>query len=290
MGKDIAADPDGTFEVTVSASPQKGNWTPIASDLAGDAEVTDQYPTAGNGLTVRRYDWDWDRGNPPGWLNIERVDDHAPEFPAPLTAKTLSGQIENATSLFLATARWWNMRAANVRAENPVNSITPPSSTPPGVRNFKPKTSDGKAWLYYGIICLDLEEDDAILIETNLPDGDYWSFTLYNMWWETPDLMNRQTSLNANQTHIDEDGKARFVISARDPGSPNWLDTGGVRRGFLHYRWFRPQSRMPVPESRLLKIDAIRAAMPPQHPEITPKERRTVLSRRREQLAKRFGR
>ena len=288
--ENIETSQDGTFEVTVSAKEQSGNWTPIPAELIGDTDVPEQYPMAGGGLTIRRYDWDWDRDLPPGWLSVERIDADAPAYPPMLSANRFAAQIENATRLFLAASRWWNQRAANVRTENPVNVITPPSTSPPGVKNFKAPMTDGKPWLYYGIICFDLDDDEGILIETDLPDGAYWSFTLYNMWWESPDIMNRQTSLNQNQSHIDADGKARFVISARDPGVPNWLDTGGPRRGFLHYRWFRPDVKVPTPTSQVIKLDTLRAALPKGHPTVDLPTRKANLSKRREQLAKRFQR
>ena len=242
------------------------------------------------GLNIRRYDWDWDRDLPPGWLSVERIDPDAPAYPPALSANRFAAQLENATRLALAACRWWNQRAANVRQDSPINIITPPSTSPPGVKNFQPPMTGGKPWLYYGIICFDLDEDEAILIETDQPDGAYWSFTLYNMWWESPDIMNRQTSLNQNQAHIDADGKARFVISARDPGVPNWLDTGPARRGFLHYRWFRPDEKVPVPTSRVIKTADVRAAMPTDHPTIDLAARKAAISKRREQLAKRFQR
>lgn len=287
--ENIATGPDGTFEVTVSAKEHSGNWTPIAADRADDINIPEQYPCAG-GFNIRRYDWDWDRDLPPGWLSIERIDADAPAYPPALSAETLAEQIENATRLFNAASRWWNQRAANVRAENEVNVITPPSTSPPGVKNFKAPMTGGKPWLYYGIIAYDLGDDDAIVIETDQPDGAYWSFTLYNMWWESPDIMNRQTSLNQNQTHLDADGKARFVISKQDPGVPNWLDTGGPRRGFLHYRWFRPDVKVPVPTSKVVKLDQVRAALPKDHPTVDRAARKATLSKRREQLAKRFQR
>lgn len=287
---EIAMDDNDTFEVAVSAAQAEGNWTSIDADLSGDITIPEQYPIAGVGLAVRRYDWDWDQDTPPGWLSIERVDDGAPMYPQPLTPERLAGQIDNATDLFLKAARWWNQRAANVRAENSVNEITPPSTQPPGVTNYKAPASGNKAWLYYGIICFDLAEDDAILIETDLPDGPYWSFTLYNMWWEGPDIMNHQSSLNTRQTYIDEDGKARFIISRRDPGTPNWLDTGGAQRGFLHYRWFRPDQKLPVPTSRFMNVADVREHLPKEHPSIDLASRRAILSKRREQLVKRYQR
>ena len=49
-------------------------------------------------------------------------------------------------------------------------------------------------------------------------------------------LANRQSSLNGHQAVLDPDGVFRAVISARDPGVPNWLDTGGVITSYsIHY-------------------------------------------------------
>ena len=42
----------------------------------------------------------------------------------------------------------------------------------------------------------------------------------------TVDWVNRQSSLNDAQAHIDSDGRFRAVISQQDPGVPNWLDKG----------------------------------------------------------------
>ena len=286
----IVVAPDGTFEVTASAEPANGNWTALAPSLRGDSDIPDEYPVAGHGMAVRRYDWDWELDNPPGWLAIERIDENAPAYPQPLTATGLAAQIENATRLFVHAARWWNERAANIRRDTPPNVITPPSMNPPGVKNFKPPQRDDKGWLYYGISCYDLADDEAILIETDFSDGPYWSFTLYNTWWESPDILNRQTSLNAQQTFMDIDGKVRFVVSARDTGSPNWLDTGGSKRGFLHYRWFRPDQKLPTPTSRLMTASPSTEARPAGHPTIDAKTRRAIISRRREQLVRRFQR
>lgn len=289
-GDYIETDADGTFEVQVSAEKASGNWSPIPADLDGSTFIPEDYPVPGHGLHVRRYDWDWDQELPPGWLTIERCDAGAPAYPEPLTAARLAHQVDNATRIFVAAARWWNQRAADIRAALPVNTITPPSTQPPATKNFVPPQTEGRGWIHYGHLCHDLAEDEAILIETDIPDGPYWSFTLYNAWWETPDLMNRQTALNHNQVFLDEDGKARVVISRRDPGVPNWLDTGGAARGFLHYRWWRPDQKLPVPVATLLKVDDLRARLAVQHPVIDAATRRATLSKRREQLARRFQR
>ena len=50
---------------------------------------------------------------------------------------------------------------------------------------------------------------------------------LGNYWWETIDYANHQSSLNGFQAVLDDDGVFRAVVSARDPGVANWLDTAG---------------------------------------------------------------
>ena len=35
----------------------------------------------------------------------------------------------------------------------------------------------------------------------------------------------------------ESDGSVRLVISATDPGHPNWIDTGGHTIGTMFFRW-----------------------------------------------------
>ena len=67
----------------------------------------------------------------------------------------------------------------------------------------------------------------------------------------TVDWMNHQSSLNGFQARRDADGKFRAVIARRDPHAPNWLDTGGRRRGFIVIRWLdNPEAPTVVPTDR----------------------------------------
>ena len=57
-----------------------------------------------------------------------------------------------------------------------------------------------------------------------------------NIWGESFDYANYQSSLNNVQAAIDSDGKVRYVIAHQDPGIQNWLDTGHYT-GMLSQRW-----------------------------------------------------
>ncbi len=79
----------------------------------------------------------------------------------------------------------------------------------------------------------------------------------------------------------------RIVVSQRDPGVPNWIDSNGRPRGLLVYRWVWARDN-PVPTSEVVDLSGVRAKLPSDHPRIDADGRRAALARRREQAWKRF--
>jgi hypothetical protein len=82
-----------------------------------------------------------------------------------------------------------------------------------------------------------LAEGEALVIDLMPPDGRYWSVTLENIWHECIDHRRRRSSLTNAHAVRNDDGTVRIVVSADDPGHPNWLDTGHRHRGFVCLRW-----------------------------------------------------
>jgi len=82
-----------------------------------------------------------------------------------------------------------------------------------------------------------LAPEEALVIELDPPATRYWSVTVENIWHECIDASRRRSSITSAAVVVDDDGKARIVVAGRDPGSPNWLDTGGRHRGFVILRW-----------------------------------------------------
>ena len=79
-----------------------------------------------------------------------------------------------------------------VRADTVANQISAPNLAPLEPKDWKaPQGSP----IDYGTCCWDLGPDEALYIESELPDGPHWSFQLVNAWWEAPDQQNRQASL-----------------------------------------------------------------------------------------------
>jgi hypothetical protein len=70
------------------------------------------------------------------------------------------------------------------------------------------------------------------------------------------------------------------VVAARDPGVPNWLDTGGCLSGALQGRWNQASSA-PHPSIRRVRLDQIRDHLPADTPFTTPEQRDATLRERR---------
>ena len=82
-----------------------------------------------------------------------------------------------------------------------------------------------------------LDPGEALLLDIDPPPSRYWSVTLENIWHECIDVRRRRSSMTNAMPTPGPDGRVRVIISAEDPGAPNWLDTGRRHRGFVVLRW-----------------------------------------------------
>ena len=127
-----------------------------------------------------------------------------------------------------------------------------------------------------------LEEDEALIIEADYLPLQFQNIQLGNIWAESLDYGNKQTSLNGHQARRDSDGKYRYVLAHRDPGVPNWLDVSGHPEGSFFMRWVYPQgdAQPATPVSRLVALDALRQHLPPDTPVISEAQRAQALKAR----------
>ena len=122
------------------------------------------------------------------------------------------------------------------------------------------------------------------MIELDDPHARFWGVQLATSLWSTLEYVNRQTSLNMTQAQPDDDGKYRLVLSHRDPGLHNWLDTTGLRCGVVILRLYRPE--VPgVPTTRVVKVHDVRDALAGA-PRADPDDRRAQIAERREGAAR----
>ncbi|MGP0029825.1 MAG: hypothetical protein ACLPVF_04890 [Acidimicrobiales bacterium] len=64
-------------------------------------------------------------------------------------------------------------------------------------------------------------------------------------------------TINRAQVRHEEDGSWRIVISARDPGHPNWVSTAGHHTGRIWLRWFLPDETPAPPGADVVPLASL---------------------------------
>jgi hypothetical protein len=258
---ELDVDASGNFEVVLSAEKRPGNWMRIEGD----------HPT----LTVRHFFYDWNI-EVPSTLRIERLGD-------PVEAKRSTVDPDVALSRQLVALG--DFVRDNLQFFLQFGGAAPPNGFLPPID----RTAIGAAAENKPVIGRwELDDDEALILEVEPPQGVYWSFSLGNPWWETIHYGRHQSSLNAHQAAVDSDGLVRVVLCGRDPGIANWLDTAGFSNGAMILRCVRTTTA-PTPRSRVVHFDEIASALPADTKRVTPDERTFILEQRRHAVQERFA-
>ncbi|EJL34293.1 DUF1214 domain-containing protein [Novosphingobium sp. AP12] len=150
------------------------------------------------------------------------------------------------------------------------------------VNRFKvmvpPEGALASQFYYDGVY--DIADDEALVVESEVPATcRYRSLILTNALYETVDWTNNHSSLNAAQAAPDSDGKLRIVVSSKDPGVKNWLDTAGYPRGIIQGRWTGCDSQ-PIPKLTKVKFKDLAKALPRDVARVTLAERDAIVRER----------
>jgi hypothetical protein len=268
--REVEIAPDGSFELRFG--PARDDPEPGYVPLGPGAAM----------LLVREVYSDWDREQR-GTITIHRADrtGRAPQAP---DARALEKRYRVAGKIllsrlrtFLAFPEWFYLKL-------PVNTMTPPRSTPGGlVTQF---SSAGH---------FDLADDQAMIVTVPAAGpqvAPYQGIQLGSMWYVSLDYINHQTSLTADQARIDPDGRMRFVISERDPGLANWLERTGHRRGYVQIRWqrlARPLTAEDGPRVEVVPAGDLARRLPYyEQARITPQEYAGKIAGRQAAVARRM--
>jgi hypothetical protein len=135
---------------------------------------------------------------------------------------------------------------------------------------------------FVGGLAFHLEPDEAMVVTLERGAAKYTGFQLNDPWMIAPDARTHQVCLNNSQAIPNPDGTYTYVISIRDPGVANWLDTVGMRDGIGIFRW------QAVPPSmtnaglirdfrvvKLIEVDKIQSL-----PRVTAEKRQAAIAAR----------
>ena len=245
--------------------------------LGGDGDEPNRVllPEGALSVSIREYYFDW-QPREPATFTIECLDVDDP--PHAYTSDQLADGLDEAATHLWRSITYWNQYMLDARAAQSDNTF--------GGRHDVPR---GLQVAQYAFCFFDLAPEEALVVESDVPESRYWSFHLYNLaWWEALEYASRVTTLNHTQTRVSADGRVRVVVAHGDPGVPNWLDTEGRREGLLTLRWFWPTGDAPAPTTRVVPLADVRDALPTDTPPVDAEARRGEVCGRRDHVAWRF--
>jgi hypothetical protein len=188
-------------------------------------------------------------------LHIEPLDDPgpAPSLDDGTFAQRMLDTIAfvRATSLGLRVFGERNPMPVAFVADEPNQVGTPSSFRSTGI------AAAGAVDIFYSSGTFDLGLEEALVMEGTMPDCDFANLVLWNLHMQTLDYRSRRSSLNNAQMELGPGGSFRIVISARDPGVGNWLDTGGHRRGTMFWRFLLPKEDPETPRCRVVPVSEV---------------------------------
>jgi hypothetical protein len=255
--RELDVQPDGGFEWRFGPELGLGKGATLIV-----REVYDDWGTEERGrLRIQRLDT---AGTPRTALTPERV---AKRYA--VAAKMLVGRINT----WFAFPEWFTY-------QEPVNTLTAPASTPGGL-----------ASQFSSIGHYSLEPDQSMVVTVPVcADAPYQAIQIGSRWYISTDYEHHQTSLTRAQSHADPDGFLRYVISERDPGIANWLETSGHPQGVMMLRWqrvARPLTATDGPRVEVVAFDEVASRLPYDQ-SVTPDEYTARIAARQVGIARRM--
>ena len=270
--EEMHVEPDGTYEVIVSPERSGRNWMDNPPDSAR--------------VLIRQVYSDWSV-EPPGEVHIDRIGFEGARRTGPVSDEMARGLREAGENLKQDVAAWANLHQTQTGSDHatPVNAIPPPAST---------FAQGGAKDRYMTFSIYDIADDEALVLRWWPMGGTYQAVHLRDLWNSSLEYTNMQSSLTGEQCYEDPDGSYWCVLSARDPGIANWLDTGGLRRGYVAFRFDgiggKPFDAAKVPTLEKVRFNDLAAHLPSGTPRFSPTDRFAALAARRKHLQERCHR
>jgi hypothetical protein len=252
MGQQIQTEADGSFTVTIDAQPAAGRRNHLQSEKGRLS------------MFSRDSMGDWKQTPTP--LAVRRVSGPAP--PPPRSETELLQEVVDCLPAFVES--WRGFKDTFLDYPEP-NRLVGPNGRPGG-------------WGFLVGGRFRIADDEAVVVNTSDGGANYTGFQIADPWTIAPDPIYRLSSLNKSQAAPNLDGGYTYVLSLRDPGLHNWIDTAGLHEGWMLLRWQGvPSSTDPATLARavrVVKLAALASALPPGVPAIELQGRRAQMAAR----------
>ena len=154
---DLGLRPGDDFEILLGGEGNEPNRVPLPDEALS--------------VSIREYYFDW-QPREPATFTIECLDADGPS--APFTSEHLAFGLDEAATHLHRSLTYWNQYMIDARAAQTDNVFG-------GGYDVK----RGLAAAKYAFCFFDLAPDEALVVDTDIPQSRYWSFHLYSLaWWE----------------------------------------------------------------------------------------------------------
>ena len=231
-------------------------------------------------LIIREVYDDWN-AEERGRIRIQRLDTAGQPRPA-LTPERVAKRYGVAAKMLVGRINTWFAFPQWFTYQEPVNTLTVPKSTPGGL-----------ASQFSSIGHYSLSDDQAMVVTVPVCDAaPYQAIQIGSRWYVYTDYEHHQTSLTRAQSQADPDGKLRYVVSERNPGIANWLETTGHPQGVMMLRWQRVSRDLTAddgPSVEVVAFDDVAAHLPfHEDNRVTPEEYTARIADRQVGIARRM--
>jgi hypothetical protein len=230
VGAELCPDADGNFDIIASTvEPDEGQtWLPLAPDSTM--------------LQVRQTFLDR-KSETPVTIKIERISE-GPNAPPPDDAEKIGRRMMAAADFVVGTSKLF--------ADWARLFMTHPNEMRDWGQDMFVKAGGDPA-IFYVHGYWSLNPDQALVIEVDEPEAEFWNIQVNNWWMESLDYRYHPICVNKHSAKRNADGSLTFVIAQNDPGFGNWLPTVGHDQGFVLLRWVKAD-QTPVPTSRIISV------------------------------------
>lgn len=220
-------EPDGSYEIIVSATPQEGNWLRLDPDAIS--------------ITTRHY------------FELEDSVAADPLRHVPLTIEPLeppapaSRPTDASVAASISRVAQWLDRSVNPPGQDfdfAWVSKVPNKLPPPDINKGNEDIGYAAMDNVYSMAPFLLKPDQALVIRGRWPKCRFANVVLWNRFLQTFDYRYRNISLNRKQAKLEEDGSFKMILAHKDPGLPNWLDTEGRMLGLMFWRFQLPEEEI----------------------------------------------
>lgn len=251
---DFKIEKDGSFEIILSSvrpASYDGNWMEL--DKRANYMLVRQVANDPREVNAR--------------LAIERA---GPISKRARSAEDIDKKLRDTISFAKNSTRLYLELIKDVAEANIINAFQPDDPSSYGGVN--------KQIYHRGLYEVGLNE--ALLVTVKVPDVcKYWNIDVTDRLWQSQEMAYSQSHLNGHKDRSDGDGLTRFVLSHQDPGVANWIDLGGVEKGYMNMRWLECNT-IPEPTVKKIPFNQIMENLPGDTRMVSGEERQLQLHER----------